>query len=230
VIVTDAESRSVILVVEDEESYQDALNIDSRSKASCRRRDEYRPARQLMISAKPDLVLLDSCCPTVQALTTAAKLYDSTRTPVIMVTARSSEVDVVLGLEIGAADYVTKPFRLRELIARIRAVLRRPLANTEDEIVTFGDLASTSFEEPLFVAAKRLNSAARSFDLLALFASRLGQVVTRECVSTRCGGARTLGHPHPRHARQATPPEDRERPRQSPSPHHHPWSGIPADP
>ena len=102
-----------------------------------------------------------------------------------MVTARSSEVDVVLGLEIGAADYVTKPFRLRELIARIRAVLRRPLTNTDDEIVTFGDLRIDFVRRTVIRRGVEIELSRKEFDLLALFASRLGQVVTREvCLDT----------------------------------------------
>jgi two-component system response regulator RegX3 len=102
-----------------------------------------------------------------------------------MVTARSSEVDVVLGLEIGAADYVTKPFRLRELIARIRAVLRRPLTSTDSEIVTFGDLRIDFVRRTVIRRGTEIELSRKEFDLLALFASRLGQVVTREvCLDT----------------------------------------------
>ena len=144
VTVTDAESRSVILVVEDEESYQDALNIGLTVEGFVVvGATNIAQARQLMVSAKPDLVLLDIMLPDGSGIDYCRELYDSTRTPVIMVTARSSEVDVVLGLEIGAADYVTKPFRLRELIARIRAVLRRtqgPSVQSE-ATVTFGNIS-----------------------------------------------------------------------------------------
>jgi two-component system response regulator RegX3 len=91
----------------------------------------------------------------------------------------------VLGLEIGAADYVTKPFRLRELIARIRAVLRRPLTNADDEIVTFGDLRIDFVRRTVIRRGEEIELSRKEFDLLALFASRLGQVVTREvCLDT----------------------------------------------
>jgi DNA-binding response OmpR family regulator len=173
------------------------------------------------VSAKPDLVLLDIMLPDGSGIDYCRELYDSTRTPVIMVTARSSEVDVVLGLEIGAADYVTKPFRLRELIARIRAVLRRPLANTDEEVVTFGDLRIDFVRRTVIRRGEEIELSRKEFDLLALFASRLGQVVTREVC---------LGHAHLGHARQTPSPEDRERPRQPSSPHHYSWSGIPARP
>jgi two-component system response regulator RegX3 len=186
VIVTDVDSRSVILVVEDEESYQDALNIGLTVEGFVVvGATNIAQARQLMVSAKPDLVLLDIMLPDGSGIDYCRELYDSTHTPVIMVTARSSEVDVVLGLEIGAADYVTKPFRLRELIARIRAVLRRPRTNTEDEIITFGDLRIDFVRRTVTRRGDEIELSRKEFDLLALFASRLGQVVTREvCLDT----------------------------------------------
>ena len=186
VTVADVENRSVILVVEDEESYQDALNIGLTVEGFVVvGATNIAQARQLMVSAKPDLVLLDIMLPDGSGIDYCRELYDSTRTPVIMVTARSSEVDVVLGLEIGAADYVTKPFRLRELIARIRAVLRRPLANTDEEVVTFGDLRIDFVRRTVIRRGEEIELSRKEFDLLALFASRLGQVVTREvCLDT----------------------------------------------
>jgi two-component system response regulator RegX3 len=102
-----------------------------------------------------------------------------------MVTARTSEVDVVLGLEIGAADYVTKPYRLRELVARIRAVLRRPIALNEGEIVNFGELKMNFVRRTVTRRNKEIELSRKEFDLLALFATHLGQVVTREvCLDT----------------------------------------------
>jgi DNA-binding response OmpR family regulator len=91
----------------------------------------------------------------------------------------------VLGLEIGAADYVTKPYRLRELVARMRAVLRRPLSLSDDEIVTFGDLRIDVVRRTLTRRGVEVELSRKEFDLLVLFASRLGQVVTREvCLDT----------------------------------------------
>jgi len=112
------------------------------------------------------------------------ELYDSTRTPVIMVTARSSEVDVVLGLEIGAADYVTKPFRLRELIARIRAVLRRPLANTDEEVVTFGDLRIDFVRRTVIRRGEEIELSRKEFDLLALSRHGWDRSYARVCLDT----------------------------------------------
>lgn len=184
--VIDAENRSVILVIEDEESYQDALNIGLTVEGFVVvGATNIAQARKLMLTSKPDLVLLDVMLPDGSGIDFCRELYDTTRTPVIMVTARSSEVDVVLGLEIGAADYVTKPFRLRELVARIRAVLRRPTSALTEEVVNFGDLRIDFVRRTVARRGTEIELSRKEFDLLALFASRLGQVVTREvCLDT----------------------------------------------
>jgi two-component system response regulator RegX3 len=184
--VLDLDHRSVILIVEDEESYQDALNVGLTGEGFVVvGASNIAQARTLMMSEKPDLVLLDVMLPDGSGIDYCRELNDSTRTPVIMVSARTSEVDVVLGLEIGAADYVTKPFRLRELITRIRAVLRRPVAPSELEIVAFGDLRIDFVRRTVTRAGHDIELSRKEFDLLALFATRLNQVVTREvCLDT----------------------------------------------
>ncbi len=184
--VIDADHRSVVLVVEDEESYLDALNVGLTVEGfAVVGAGTIAQARELLASAQPDLVLLDVMLPDGSGIDFCRELHDSSRVPVIMVTARTSEVDVVLGLEIGAADYVTKPYRLRELVARMRAVLRRPTAPTENEVVTFGDLRVDVVRRSVTRRGREVELSRKEFDLLALFASRLGQVVTREvCLDT----------------------------------------------
>src|SRR6202050_2131919 len=200
--VADVESRSVILVVEDEESYQDALNIGLTVEGFVVvGATNIAQARQLMVSAKPDLVLLDVMLPDGSGIDYCRELHDTTRIPVIMVTARTSEVDIVLGLEIGAADYVTKPYRLRELVARIRAVLRRPATVSDGETIGFGDLRIDFTRRTVLRNNREVELSRKEFDLLALFATRLGQVVTREvCLDTLWWGlelsdTRTLDTP-----------------------------------
>ncbi len=182
----DLPGRNVILIVEDEESYQDALNVGlSVEGFVVVGATNIAEARVLLASAKPDLVLLDVMLPDGSGIDYCRELHDTTHIPVIMVTARTSEVDVVLGLEIGAADYVTKPYRLRELVARIRAVLRRPANSNDDEIITFGDLRIDFTRRTVTRKSREVELSRKEFDLLALFATRLGQVVTREvCLDT----------------------------------------------
>ena len=177
----EARVRPVILVVEDEESYRDALDVglgvEGFVVVGARTIAE---ARQQLAVAKPDLVLLDVMLPDGSGLDFCRELYDTTRVPVVMVTARSSEVDVVVGLEIGAADYVTKPFRLRELVARIRAVLRRPLSEDDGEVIALGDLRLDLARRTVARRGEEVDLSRKEFDLLALLAAHLGQVVTRE--------------------------------------------------
>jgi two-component system response regulator RegX3 len=184
--MVDLQGRSVILIVEDEESYQDALNVGlSVEGFVVVAATNLAQARLLLVSMKPDLVLLDVMLPDGSGIDYCRELHDTTRIPVIMVTARTSEVDVVLGLEIGAADYVTKPYRLRELVARIRAVLRRPIETSDDEVVNFGDLRIDFTRRTVTRRNSNIELSRKEFDLLALFATRLGQVVTREvCLDT----------------------------------------------
>jgi two-component system response regulator RegX3 len=184
--VLNPEGRSVVLVVEDEPSYQEALTIGLTVEGFVVvGASSLAQARLLMSSSRPDLVLLDVMLPDGSGIDYCREIYDSSRVPVIMVSARTSEVDIVLGLEIGAADYVTKPFRLRELVARMRAVLRRPVSNPEEETITFGDLRVDAVRRTVTKQGEEVELSRKEFDLLALFASRLGQVVTREvCLDT----------------------------------------------
>ncbi len=180
--MVDPEGRQVILVVEDEESYQDALSVGLTVEGFVvLAAKTLAEARLLLTSSHPDLVLLDVMLPDGSGVDFCREVTAQSRTPVIMVSARSSEVDVVLGLEIGAADYVTKPYRLRELVARMRAVLRRPAPSTsEDDAVNFGDITMDFVRRTVTRRGVDIDLSRKEFDLLALFASRLGQVVTRE--------------------------------------------------
>lgn len=190
-VTLEPPARAVILVVDDEESYQEALTVGLAVEG-------YRvvgagslaEARAAIERSRPDLVLLDVMLPDGSGIDFCRELAQSGVTPVIMVSARDSEVDVVLGLEIGAADYVTKPYRLRELVARIRAVTRRPPRSTDEAIVTFADWRVDTARHSVTRAGVAIELSRKEFDLLALLASHLGQVVTREvCLDTLWWGA-----------------------------------------
>ncbi|MHB2028082.1 MAG: response regulator transcription factor [Acidimicrobiales bacterium] len=177
----DAQRHPVILIIEDELSYQDALNVGLSTEGfNIVGATSIAQAREYLVSNKPDLVLLDVMLPDGSGIDYCRELHDTTHVPVIIVTARSSEVDVVLGLEIGAADYVTKPFRLRELAARMRAVLRRPVTTDELAEVSFGALRMDFVRRSVTRDGAEIELSRKEFDLLALFATHLGQVVTRE--------------------------------------------------
>jgi len=178
-----ADSRPVVLVVEDEPSYQDALNVGLTVEGFVVvGATTIGQAREVFARHAPNLVLLDVMLPDGSGIDYCREIHQTVRTPVIMVSARTSEVDVVLGLEIGAADYVTKPYRLRELVARMRAVLRRPPSepSASDGRVTIGDIDVDFVRRSVAKRSLPIELSRKEFDLLALFAEHRGQVVTRE--------------------------------------------------
>ena len=119
-------SEATIFVVEDEPSFVDALTIGlTREGFTVESAVDGAEALARFDAVDPDLVLLDVMLPKVSGIDVCRQLRKRTQVPIIMVTAKGAEIDTVVGLEVGADDYVTKPYRLRELVARIRAVLRR---------------------------------------------------------------------------------------------------------
>ncbi len=129
----------------------------------------------------PDLILLDIMMPKLSGWdvcrTLRAKGID---VPIVMLTARGEEMDRVLGLELGADDYVTKPFSLRELLARVRAVLRRPGPRQKFEECAFGDVRIRLRGRQVFKAGQEVRLTRKEFDLLVYLIQRRGEVITRE--------------------------------------------------
>src|ERR1700683_4021005 len=136
------DSRRLVLVVDDEEAYREALASGlSQEGFAVECAADGHEALRLFHRVHPDLVLLDVMLPDQSGVELCQRMRALAPVPIIMVTAKDSEVDVVLGLELGASDYVPKPFRLRELVARMRAVLRRGVSSSavaNDEIVHAG--------------------------------------------------------------------------------------------
>jgi len=136
----------------------------------------------------PDLILLDLMLPEIDGLDVCKILKSNSRTsniPIIMLTAKGEETDIVLGLELGADDYITKPFNLRELLARIKTVLRRTKNNIspplkEKEIIKFNDLVIDSIKHQVTLKDQPLNLTSTEFKLLKFLASHPGKVFTRE--------------------------------------------------
>ena len=131
----------------------------------------------------PELVVLDLMLPVMDGLTVCREIRRNSDTPIIMLTARGEDVDKIVGLELGADDYVTKPFNTRELVARIRAVLRRFQARPdqlEEGIIRLGRLEIDGLRRKVTVAGEQVDLTAREFDLLYLLAGHPGRVYTRE--------------------------------------------------
>jgi len=177
------DSRPLVLVVDDEESYRQALASGlSREGFAVEVAGDGHEALRLFHRVHPDLVLLDVMLPDQSGIELCQRMRALAPVPIIMVTARDSEVDVVLGLELGASDYVAKPFRLRELVARMRAVLRRGAATPAplDQVLHVGPIRLDTGRREVTVADTFVDLSRKEFDLLALLMSHAGQVVTRE--------------------------------------------------
>jgi two-component system response regulator RegX3 len=173
---------SVVLVVDDDESYRQALASGlAREGFAVELAEDGTKALQLFHRVRPDLVLLDVMLPDQSGIELCQQMRALRPVPIIMVTARRSEVDVVLGLELGASDYVAKPFRLRELVARMRAVLRRACDVREhEEVMHVGPVRLDSSRREVAVHNVPVELSRKEFDLLALLMTHSGQVVTRE--------------------------------------------------
>ena len=173
-----------ILVVEDEQMVAEVVE-------RYLRRDGYavdvvHDGAQALASIEqspPDLIVLDVMLPSVDGMEVCRRVRAHSNVPIIILTARGEETDKLIGLEIGADDYVTKPFSPRELAARVKTVLRRanqqPVADTPDGL-RFGELRINGATRMVEYGGKPLSLTAREFDLLLFLASHPGQVFTRD--------------------------------------------------
>lgn len=130
-----------------------------------------------------DLILLDLMLPGIDGLEVCQKLRQDSQVPIIMLTAKGEDINKILGLEYGADDYLTKPFNILELKARIKAILRRvnmKSTNITDQVIQIDDFTINTLGRKLTVREKEVNLTAKEFDLLLLLASNPGKVFTRE--------------------------------------------------
>ena len=149
-----------------------------------------------LAAPEPDLVLLDLRLPDIDGFDVARELRGRSRVPIIMITARGEEVDIVVGLEIGADDYLVKPFGFRQLLARIRAVSRRSDgAAAPAETLVVGPLQVDVPARLARLDGRELELTPREFELLALLASRPGVVVERDAIFRELWGGEWYGSP-----------------------------------
>jgi two-component system response regulator RegX3 len=191
-------SRPRILLVEDEESFVDALtiNLDREGFQVDVARDG-QEAVMMFPDGNYDVVLLDLMLPKLSGLDVCRQIRATSSVPIIVVSAKGEEVDAVVMLEIGADDYVTKPYRLRELIARIRAVLRRREHHggvvPSDEFLEAGPVRLEADTRRCFVDGREIKLRKKEFALLELLLSNSGRVLTREQLIDRIWGSDYVG-------------------------------------
>jgi len=186
-----------VLVVEDEESFVEALTVGlPREGFELRVARDGIEAVNLFDVVRPDLVLLDLMLPGMSGIDVCRHIRKSSNTPVIILTAKDSEVDTVVGLEVGADDYVTKPYRLRELVARMRAVMRRAPTGVqalESELVEVGDVRLDAARREVTVRGEVVTLPRKEFELLEQLMNNAGRVLTRDRLLDEVWGSDYVG-------------------------------------
>lgn len=183
---------ALILVVEDEPSIAEVVELYLRRAGfNVKVVGDGQAALDAVDRQLPDLVVLDIMLPNIDGLEITRWLRDQGNVPIIMLTARRGEADRIAGLEMGADDYVVKPFSPQELVSRVRAVLRRTLGTAEDDVenpVKFEDITIDPQTRLVIVDDEEINLTAKEFDLLWLLARHPRQVFTRQQLLERVWG------------------------------------------
>ena len=203
---------STILLVDDEDSVQKLLAypLEREGFRVLQARDGEEALRQFS-SEHIDLVVLDIMLPKLDGLEVCKRLRAESEVPIIMLTARDDELDKVLGLELGADDYITKPFSIREFRSRVRALLRRASAvkqpGPEGNVVSVGDLVIDLARRAVEVRGERVQLTYVEFELLRIFASHPGRVYSRRMLLEALWGGADYREPrtidvHVRHLRE----------------------------
>jgi DNA-binding response OmpR family regulator len=195
-----------ILVVEDEISLQETLTYNLKRQgyevaAASDGTSALDEARRI----RPDLIVLDVMLPGMDGFEVCRILRQDMNTPILMLTARDDEIDRVVGLEVGADDYMTKPFSMRELLARVKAMLRRvrmlreeinastAVPTQSNQVITFGNLAIDSTRREVRKDEMPISLKPKEFELLFFLAQHRGQVLTREYILEQVWGWNFIG-------------------------------------
>ncbi|WP_142414482.1 response regulator [Hathewaya massiliensis] len=207
-----------ILIVDDEEHIQELIkfNIEKNGyRAICAGNgfDAIKLAKEEL----PDLILLDLMLPGMDGYDVCKEIRkESTlsKTPIIMITAKSEEFDKILGLELGADDYITKPFSIRELLARVKAVLRRTAMQYEEKACKFGNISINFEKHEVLKEDKKVDLTLKEFELLEILVKNKGRVMTREFLLDKIWGYEYIGETrtvdvHIRHLRKKLEDDDK---------------------
>ena len=202
----ESADKKTILIVDDEKPIVDILvyNLEKEGYNTLEANDG-ATAIDIALSKKPDLILLDIMLPKMDGLTVCKKIRSSLNVPILMLTAKDEEIDKILGLELGADDYITKPFSVRELMARIKANLRKtevkttevkeqaPVEEVEGKKVVVGPLELDLEKFEAKVDGRSIDLTIREFEVLKFLACQAGQIITREVLLEKVWGYEYYG-------------------------------------
>jgi len=194
-------NKKTILIVDDEQPIIDMLvyNLEKEGYNTLEATDGEK-AVDIALNQTPDLIILDIMIPKMDGLSVCKRIRHTLNVPIIMLSAKGEEIDKILGLELGADDYITKPFSIRELMARIKANLRKGNGNydngkqeTNSNKIIVGDLQLDVDKFETRVKNKVIDLTLREFEVLKYLANQLGQVVTRETLLEKVWGYEYYG-------------------------------------
>lgn len=175
-----------VLVVDDERSIVEilTLNLKNEGYTVCEAYDGEEAVRKAE-SEKPDLILLDVMLPNMDGFSVCKKIREKSSVPILMITAREEEVDKVLGLELGADDYITKPFSVRELLARVKANMRRsdvtpPQNQIENDIIDVGTFTLDCNRYELYKNGNLIDLTVREFELIKFLSAQPNKIYSRK--------------------------------------------------
>lgn len=202
--------KKTILIVDDEQKIVDLLvhNL-TREGYNTIEANDGQTAVEMAIQQRPDLILLDVMLPRIDGLSVCKKIKNVYNVPILMVSAKDNELDKIVGLELGADDYITKPFSVREVVARVKANLRKSEPNIETQVIVqkneppkepkkestikVGSLVLDLEKYEVHIDGKVINLTLREFEVLKFLAKQPGQVVTREALLERVWGYEYYG-------------------------------------
>ncbi len=201
----DNEYKKTILVVDDEKRIVDILvyNLQKEGYQTLEANDG-EEAIKIANEKKPDLILLDIMLPKIDGLTVCKKLRATLNVPILILSAKDEEIDKILGLELGADDYITKPFSVRELVARVKANLRKAETKAQstqeqdeskksNNVIKLGEIEINLDKFELKVRGQVIDLTLREFEVLRYLANQPGQVVTREILLEKVWGYEYYG-------------------------------------
>ena len=185
-------NKQKILIVDDDENIAELISLYLTKECfDTRIVHDGESALQAHKTFQPDMILLDIMLPRIDGYQVCRELRTYSNTPIIMLSAKGEVFDKVLGLELGADDYIVKPFAFEELMARIRCICRRPVRLTQPDLLRFGDLIYDTEQNLLSCGSKSCSLSRREGDLFALFLRNPGQTLPRTTILMRVWGPET---------------------------------------